>query len=234
MDNFPETAQDFIDGQILLIDKPLGWTSFDVVKKVKNIIRTKYSLKKIKVGHAGTLDPLASGLLIVCTGKFTKRISEIQGQEKIYTGAITLGGTTPSYDLESDIDATFETQHITRQLIQEVTSQFIGEIDQKPPIFSALKRGGERLYKKARRGEKIEIESRKVNVHTFDITTIEMPKLSFEIKCSKGTYIRSIAHDFGAALNSGGHLTKLCRTAIGDYKLSEGINIETFEKQLNK
>ena len=173
-------------------------------------------------------------MLIVCTGKFTKRISEIQGQEKIYTGAITLGGTTPSYDLETEIDATFETQHITSQLIQEVTSQFIGEIDQKPPIFSALKRGGERLYKKARRGEKIEIESRKVNVHTFDITTIEMPKVSFEIRCSKGTYIRTIAHDFGAALNSGGHLTKLCRTAIGDYKLSEGINIETFEKQLNK
>ena len=234
MNGVPASAEEFLDGQILLIDKPLGWTSFDVVKKVKNLIRTKYSLKKIKVGHAGTLDPLATGLLIVCTGKFTKRISEIQGQEKIYTGAITLGGTTPSYDLESEIDATFETQHITRQLIQEATSQFIGEIDQKPPIFSALKRGGERLYKKARRGEKIEIESRKVSVHTFDITTIEMLKVSFEIRCGKGTYIRSIAHDFGAALNSGGHLTKLCRTAIGDYKLSEGINIETFEKQLNK
>ena len=234
MNGFTTSAEEFLDGQILLIDKPLGWTSFDVVKKVKNLIRTKYSLKKIKVGHAGTLDPLATGLLIVCTGKFTKRISEIQGQEKIYTGVITLGGTTPSYDLESEIDATFEPQHITSQLIQEVTSQFIGEIDQKPPIFSALKRGGERLYKKARRGEKIEIESRKVSVHTFDITTIEMPKVSFEIGCSKGTYIRSIAHDFGAALNSGGHLTKLCRTAIGDYKLSEGINIETFEKQLNK
>jgi len=234
MTDFLEGVDEFLAGQVLLIDKPLGWSSFDVVKKVKNLIRTKYSLKKIKVGHAGTLDPLATGLLIVCTGKFTKRISEIQGQEKIYTGAITLGGTTPSYDLETEIDATFETQHITRQLIQEATSQFIGEIDQKPPIFSALKRGGERLYKKARRGEKIEIESRKVNVHTFDITTIEMPKVSFEIRCSKGTYIRTIAHDFGAALNSGGHLTKLCRTAIGDYKLSEGINIETFEKQLNK
>jgi tRNA pseudouridine55 synthase len=234
MNGFPTSAEEFLDGQILLIDKPLGWTSFDVVKKVKNLIRTKYSLKKIKVGHAGTLDPLATGLLIVCTGKFTKRISEIQGQEKIYTGAITLGGTTPSYDLETEIDATFETKHITEQLIKETTAQFIGEIDQKPPIFSALKRGGERLYKKARRGESIEIESRIVSVHSFDIAAIEIPKVSFEIRCSKGTYIRSIAHDFGAALNSGGHLTKLCRIAIGDYKLSEGINIETFEKQLNK
>ena len=197
MDNFPETVEDFLDGQILLINKPLGWTSFDVVRKIKNLIRTKYSLKKIKVGHAGTLDPLATGLLIVCTGKFTKRISELQGQAKIYTGEITLGGTTPSYDLETEIDATFETKHITEQLIKETTSEFIGEIDQKPPIFSALKRGGERLYEKARRGESFEIETRKVSVHSFDIKTIEMPKVSFEIKCSKGTYIRSIAYDFG-------------------------------------
>ena len=233
MDNFPETVQDFLDGQILLIDKPLGWTSFDVVKKVKNIIRTKYSLKKIKVGHAGTLDPLASGLLIVCTGKFTKRISEIQGQGKIYTGDITLGGTTPSYDLETEIDATFETKHITEQLIKGTTAQFIGEIDQKPPIFSALKRGGERLYEKARRGESIEIESRKVSVHSFDITAIEMPKVSFEIKCSKGTYIRSIAYDFGIALSSGAHLSKLCRTAIGNYQLADAMDIVSFEKQLN-
>ena len=234
MERFPETVQDFLDGQILLINKPLGWTSFDVVKKIKNLIRTKYSLKKLKVGHAGTLDPLASGLLIVCTGKFTKRISELQGQAKIYTGDITLGGTTPSYDLETEIDAKFETNHITETLIKETTAQFIGEIEQKPPIFSALKRGGERLYEKARRGESFEIEARKVSVYSFDIKTIEMPKVSFEIKCGKGTYIRSIAHDFGAALNSGAHLSKLCRTAIGDYQLSEGINIEAFEKLLNK
>jgi len=233
MDNFPETVEDFLDGQILLINKPLGWTSFDVVRKIKNLIRTKYSLKKIKVGHAGTLDPLATGLLIVCTGKFTKRISELQGQAKIYTGEITLGGTTPSYDLETEIDATFETKHITEQLIKETTSEFIGEIDQKPPIFSALKRGGERLYEKARRGESFEIETRKVSVHSFDITAIEMPKVSFEITCSKGTYIRSIAYDFGLALDSGAHLSKLCRTAIGDYQLANALDVAIFEKQLN-
>ena len=233
MERFPETVQDFLDGQILLINKPLGWTSFDVVKKIKNLIRTKYNLKKLKVGHAGTLDPLASGLLIVCTGKFTKRISELQGQAKIYTGDITLGGTTPSYDLETEIDTKFETNHITETLVKETTEQFIGEIEQKPPIFSALKRGGERLYEKARRGESFEIKARKVNVHSFDIKAIEMPKVSFEIKCSKGTYIRSIAYDFGTALNSGAHLSKLCRTAIGDYQLGDALDVSDFEKQLN-
>ena len=233
MERFPETVQDFLDGQILLINKPLGWTSFDVVKKIKNLIRTKYNLKKLKVGHAGTLDPLASGLLIVCTGKFTKRISELQAQAKLYTGDITLGGTTPSYDLETEIDTKFETNHITESLIKETTAQFIGEIEQKPPIFSALKRCGERLYEKARRGESFEIQARKVSVHSFDIKAIEMPKVSFEIKCSKGTYIRSIAYDFGTALNSGAHLSKLCRTAIGDYQLADALDISDFEKQLN-
>ena len=234
MDHFPETVEEFLDGQILLINKPLGWTSFDVVKKIKNLIRTKYSLKKIKVGHAGTLDPLATGLLIVCTGKFTKLISKIQGQEKTYKGTITLGGTTPSYDLETEVDNNYETAHITEELIKESTTQFIGEIDQKPPIFSALKKGGERLYEKARRGETIEIESRKVTVREFTITSIEKLEFNFEIKCSKGTYIRSIAHDFGAALNSGGHLSKLCRTSIGEYQLSEAIDVDTYKKLLNK
>jgi tRNA pseudouridine55 synthase len=234
MEKFPESAEEFLSGQILLIYKPLGWTSFDVVKKVKNLIRIKYSLKMIKVGHAGTLDPLASGLLIVCTGKFTKRISEIQEQEKTYTGTITLGGTTPSYDLETEVDINYETSHLTLGLIEQATKEFIGEINQKPPIYSALKKNGERLYKKARRGEKIEIESRKVNVSKFEITSIKNLNVNFEIKCSKGTYIRSIANDFGAKLNSGGHLTKLCRTAIGDYQLSEAFEIEKFEKLLNK
>ena len=233
MSYFPKTAEKFLAGQVLLIDKPLGWTSFDLVKKMKNLIRTKFSLKKIKVGHAGTLDPLATGLLIVCTGKFTKRISEVQGQAKIYTGEITLGGATPSYDLETEIDTQYETSHITKELIQDTALLFTGEIDQKPPIFSALKRDGERLYKKARRGENIEIKARKVSVHSFRITAIEMPKISFEIMCSKGTYIRSIAHDFGAALDSGAHLSKLCRTAIGDYKLQDAFDIISFEKQLN-
>lgn len=233
MSNFPETAEEFLSGQIFLIDKPLGWTSFDLVKKVKNLIRTKYNLKKIKVGHSGTLDPLATGLLIVCTGKFTKQISEIQRQSKTYTGEITLGGTTPSYDLETEVDNRYETSHITKALIQHTTLLFTGDLDQKPPIFSALKRGGERLYEKARRGESIEIEPRKVSVHSFKITEIEMPKISFEIMCSKGTYIRSIAHDFGGALGSGAHLSKLCRTAIGDYKLQDAHDIVDFEKQLN-
>jgi len=233
MSNFPKTAEDFLAGQIFLIDKPLAWTSFDLVKKVKNLIRAKYNLKKIKVGHAGTLDPLATGLLIVCTGKFTKRISEMQEQAKAYTGEITLGGTTPSYDLETEVDARYEISHITKRAIQDTALLFTGEIDQKPPIFSALKKDGERLYKKARRGESIEIGARKVSVHSFRITAIKMPKISFEITCSKGTYIRSIAYDFGDALGSGAHLSKLCRTAIGDYKLQDALDIISFEKQLN-
>ena len=228
------TSEDYLAGQMVLIDKPLGWSSFDVVKKIKHLISKKYNLKKLKVGHAGTLDPLATGLLIVCTGKFTKRISEIQGQEKTYTGTITLGGTTPSYDLETEVDTNYKTSHITKELIHQTTKQFIGEIDQKPPIFSALKKGGERLYEKARRGEKIIIESRKIFVREFNIISIENLTIAFEIKCSKGTYIRSIANDFGTALNSGGYLSSLCRTAIGDYQLSKGIDIESFEKLLNK
>ena len=227
--NFPETAEEFLAGQIFLIDKPLGWTSFGVVKKIKNLIRTQYKIKKIKVGHAGTLDPLATGLLIVCTGKFTKRISEIQEQNKVYTGEITLGGTTPSYDLETKVETQYKTSHITKELIQDTTLHFTGEIEQKPPIFSALKRGGERLYKKDTRGESIEIEARKVSVYSFVITAIEMPKISFEITCSKGTYIRSIAHDFGAALGSGAHLSKLCRTSIGNYKLQNALTVFSFE-----
>ena len=234
MVRFPTSSEEFLSGQVFLIDKPLGWTSFDVVKKIKNLIRTKYKLKKIKVGHAGTLDPLATGLLIVCTGKFTKLIPEIQGQDKIYIGSITLGGSTPSYDLETKIDNEFETIHITKQLIKKTTSEFIGEINQKPPIFSALKKDGERLYLKARRGEEVDLESRKVTVRSFDITAIEMPKLYFKIQCSKGTYIRSMAHDFGKALKSGGHLSELCRTAIGEYLLKDAFDIAFFEKQLNK
>ena len=234
MYSFPESVEGFLAGQILLIDKPLGWSSFDVVKKIKNLIRSKYKLKKIKVGHAGTLDPLATGLLIVCTGKFTKRISEIQDQTKAYTGIITLGGTTPSYDLETEINNSYETSHITEKLIYQTTKQILGEIDQIPPIFSALKKDGERLYEKARRGEKAEIQSRKVTINQFDITSFKSLNVSFKIKCSKGTYIRSIANDFGTALNSGGYLSKLCRTAIGKYPLKEGISIETFEKLLNK
>ena len=233
MSHFPKTAEAFLKGQKILLKKPLGWTSFDVVKKIKNSIKKKYNLKKIKVGHAGTLDPLATGLLIICTGKFTKRISEIQTQKKIYLGEITLGGTTPSYDLETKIERHYSTSHISNKLIYETTLIFKGKIMQKPPIFSALKRNGEPLYKKARRGESIEIAPREVNIYDFKITEIKMPKISFKIVCSKGTYIRSIANDFGLALKSGGHLSKLCRTAIGDYKLEDAVDIVCFEKQLN-
>ena len=234
VESLPKTGDGFLNGQVLLIDKPIGWSSFDVVRKVKNLICEKHNLKKIKVGHAGTLDPLATGLLIICTGKFTKIISEIQGQEKTYTGTITLGGTTPSYDLETEIDTNYETSHISEKLILNTTKHFIGEINQKPPVFSALKKDGERLYKKARRGEKVEIESRKISVNQFNIISIENLNVNFEIICSKGTYIRSIAHDFGAKLNSGGYLSKLCRTAIGKNQLSDSVDIENFVRILNK
>ena len=187
---------DFVSGALILVDKPLEWTSFDVVKKVRNLIKKKLQIKKIKVGHTGTLDPLATGLLIVCTGKFTKRIDEIQGQAKCYTGHFTLGASTPSFDLETKVNQTFETAHITKQLLEEVVKQFEGEINQIPPIFSALKKDGERLYKLVRKNKKVEIERRKVTIYSFKITKINMPEVSFKISCSKGTYIRSIANDF--------------------------------------
>ena len=224
----------FLDGQTLLLKKPVGWSSFDVVRKIRFLIKKKYSLKKIKIGHAGTLDPLATGLLIICTGKYTKRISSIQKQQKTYTGVITLGATTASYDLETKINNTFETKHITKKLIEKTVNKFIGEIDQKPPVFSALKQDGERLYKKARRGEKIKLKSRKVTIHSFEITSFKMPNATFKICCSKGTYIRSIAHDFGMALDSGGHLSSLSRTAIGNHLLEDALDISEFEQILNK
>lgn len=211
--------EDFKNGQVLLIDKPLNWTSFQVVNKLRWHIRQKFKLKKIKVGHAGTLDPLATGLLIICTGKFTKKIDEYQGLIKEYTGEITLGATTPSYDLESEIDKTFPIEHITYELIHQTVNQFIGEIDQKPPMFSALKKDGVRLYDMAREGKTIEIASRKINIAEFEITNIDLPKVKFRVVCSKGTYIRSLAYDFGKSLNSGAHLSELRRTKIGDFSV---------------
>lgn len=222
------TEEDFKNGQVLLIDKPLEWTSFQVVNKLRWHIRQKFGIKKIKVGHAGTLDPLATGLLIICTGKFTKIISEYQGQEKEYIGEITLGATTPSYDLETEVNETFPIAHITEDLIYSTTKQFIGEIDQKPPIFSALKKDGKRLYELAREGKTIEIQSRKVTIREFEITKIDLPKIQFRVTCSKGTYIRSLAYDFGLSLNSGGHLSELRRTKIGDFKVEDGMKIDEF------
>lgn len=228
------TAQDFQDGQVLLIDKPLNWTSFQAVNKLKWALKSKLGLKKIKIGHAGTLDPLASGLLLVCTGKFTKRITELQGQAKEYTGTITVGATTPSYDLETEINETFPIEHITDEMIHETVKQFLGEIDQRPPIFSALKKDGIRLYEHARAGEEVEIPTRKTTIHEFEITRIALPEIDFRVVCSKGTYIRSLAFDFGKALHSGGHLTVLRRTKIGDYDVKNGYGLEAFVDSLSE
>ncbi len=224
--------QDYKDGQIILIDKPLQWTSFQVVNKLRWLIRKNFKIKKIKVGHAGTLDPLATGLLIICTGKFTKRIQEFQGQVKEYTGTIRLGATTPSYDLETEINQTFPIGHISEAMIKECTSKFVGEIEQYPPVFSALKKDGKRLYEYARSGEEVAIAARKVRVDTFEITRIQLPEVDFRIVCSKGTYIRSLAHDFGKALNSGGHLSVLRRTKIGEFSVSDAVTPEVFENSL--
>ncbi|SNR56159.1 tRNA pseudouridine synthase B [Maribacter sedimenticola] len=213
------TKEDFLNGKVLLIDKPLGWSSFQAVNKLKWAIRKKFSLKKFKIGHAGTLDPLATGLLIICTGKFTKKITEFQGQEKEYTGIFTLGATTPSYDLETVIDNTYPTDHISPALIKETTHQFIGEIAQAPPVFSALKKDGKRLYELAREGKTVEISKRIVTIREFEITKIDDLNVHFRITCSKGTYIRSIANDFGLALGSGAHLSALRRTKIGDFNV---------------
>lgn len=222
------TGEDFKNGQVLLINKPLTWTSFQVVNKLRWNIRQKFDLGKIKVGHAGTLDPLATGLLIICTGNFTKKIDEYQAQIKEYTGEITLGATTPSYDLETEVDETFAIDHITSDLIHQTVKQFLGEIEQIPPMFSAIKMAGVRLYDLARQGKTREIQSRKITIETFEITDISLPKVQFRIVCSKGTYIRSLAYDFGKALNSGGHLSQLRRTKIGDFNIKDAVEIEDF------
>ena len=226
------TVEDYLNGKVLLIDKPLEWTSFQAVNKIRWHIKKKFGLKKIKVGHAGTLDPLATGLLILCVGKETKNIATYQGQIKEYTGTFTLGATTPSYDLETEIDQTFPTDHITEDLLHESTHNFIGEIDQKPPIFSAIKKDGKRLYELARKGQTTEIKSRKIHISEFEITKIALPKTDFRVVCSKGTYIRSLAHDYGHALNSGAHLSVLRRTRIGDFKVEDADTIEEFIQKL--
>ncbi len=225
---------DFLKGTTILFHKPIGWTSFDLVKKVRNIIKSNKKIKKIKVGHAGTLDPLADGLLIICTGRFTKKIEEIQQQQKIYTGEITLGGTTPSFDRETEINKTFETSHITEKLLIESCKTFEGKIMQKPPIFSALKREGKRLYQHARQGTYIEIKAREVNIEKFEITSINIPKIEFRVICSKGTYIRSLANDFGEKLKCGAYLSKLRRVQIGKFKLDEAFTINNFQEKILK
>ncbi len=242
----------FLSGQLILIDKPLTWTSFDVVKRVRYLIRKELNIAKIKVGHAGTLDPLATGLLIICTGKFTKKIDEIQTQEKEYTGIITLGATTPSFDLEKPIDFEFPIAHLTEKLIKETALSFIGEQQQVAPIHSAKKIDGKRAYEYAREGEEVTIKSNTITIKAFDVERCELPNFSpdnlndskinreepykkgvhvkFRIVCTKGTYIRSIARDFGLAVNSGGHLSQLKRTRIGNYRVENALKMEEVQQ----
>ena len=208
------------EGQVLLINKPLHWTSADVARKIRNQIKIK------KVGHAGTLDPLATGLLILCTGKFTKRINEFMSQEKEYTGSFTLGATTPTYDLESEPENFKDFSHITAEQIKEVAKQFTGEIAQVPPIYSAIKTNGKRAYALARRGEDVELQPRKIVIKEFEITAVELPRVGFRVVCSTGTYIRSLANDMGRALGCGAYLSGLCRTRIGAFNLSESMELE--------
>ncbi len=225
-------SEDFLNGQLLLIDKPLNWTSFDVVNKIRYGIRKSFDIKKIKVGHAGTLDPLATGLLILCTGRATKQISDYMNLPKEYTGIIKLGATTPSYDLESQVDQTYVTAHITDEMIETVRQQFSGEIEQVPPIFSAIKKDGQKAYDLARKGQDPKMESRQVHIHELDLHRESELEVTFRVKCSKGTYIRSLAHDIGKALNSGGYLTNLRRTKIGDFKVEEAVAPLAFLEQL--
>lgn len=222
----PAIQQPYVDGQAILINKPLHWTSFDVVRKLRSLIQIK------KIGHAGTLDPLATGLLIVCTGKFTKKINEYMAQEKEYTGSITLGAVTPTYDLESLPEQQKDHSFVTEAMIHSATGKFIGDIQQLPPIFSAIKKDGVALYELARRGEEVELKPRNIHISAFEITGIALPVVYFKVICSTGTYIRSLANDYGAALGCGGYLSSLCRTRIGDFKLEDAVGMEEFERML--
>lgn len=224
----------FHEGKVLLLDKPLGWTSFDLVNKIRNSIRRTYGLKGkgIKVGHAGTLDPLATGLMIICTGRMTKQIEQFAGLDKAYSGTIVLGASTPSFDLEKEIDARFATEHITKEAIYEIAKQFLGWQDQVPPLFSAKKIDGKRAYEYARKGEDVEIKTARIEIKTFEITRIEMPEVDFQIRCSKGTYIRSIARDFGLALDSGAYLTNLRRISIGEMDIKDASDVQEFLRLL--
>ena len=225
-DDNPLPRYDFLAGAMLCVDKPKSWTSFDVVNKIRYKLKDLLGVKRIKVGHSGTLDPMATGLLIICTGKATKKLSHFQNLPKVYTGTITLGATTPSYDKETEIEEHFPINHITPELLENARQQFLGDIEQIPPMFSAIKVDGQPLYKKARKGEVVEIEPRPVHIHEFTFTRIALPEIDFRISCSKGTYIRSLAHDLGKALRSGAYLSKLRRTRIGDYRLEDAWNLE--------
>ncbi|MDR1726255.1 MAG: tRNA pseudouridine(55) synthase TruB [Bacteroidales bacterium] len=222
-----------IDGDFILIDKPYTWTSFQVIGKIKHILCNHYHIKKLKIGHAGTLDPLATGLLIVCVGKFTKQIEQFQAEEKEYTGTFTLGATTPSYDREKPIDKTFPFEHITEKHIYTLAQQMTGEQEQIPPVFSAIKINGKRAYALARAKNNVELKAKRITIAEFNITKINLPLVDFRIVCSKGTYIRSIARDFGKRLDSGAYLSSLCRTRIGKFKIENALTIEQLEKSLS-
>ncbi len=219
---------DFKAGALLLVDKPKTWTSFDVVNKIRFKLKHTLGVKKLKVGHSGTLDPMATGLLIICTGKFTKQLESLQGLPKTYTGTMKIGATTASYDAECKEDEFFPIDEITPELIEKTRKKFLGKIEQIPPMFSAVKVDGQPLYKKARKGEVIEVKSRKVEIYEFKITNIELPFVDFEVSCSKGTYIRSLAHDFGKAMKNGAYLTGLRRTKVGDYKIKNAWELDDF------
>ncbi len=222
----------FLEGQVLLIDKPLEWSSFHAVNAVKWALRRKFNLKKIKVGHAGTLDPLATGLLIVCTGRATKKIQEIQSMPKEYEGSLVLGATRPSFDLETEIDKEYSIEGVTESMILECVQHFIGEIEQKPPLFSAVKKDGKRLYEYAREGKNVEIKGRNIEIYEFEILSVELPRVDFRVRCSKGTYIRSLAHDFGQKLGCGAYLSALRRTKIGPHNVNNSLKPDAFKEWL--
>ncbi len=222
----PLPRYDFQAGATLLVDKPQGWTSFDVVNKIRYKLKKRLKVKKIKVGHSGTLDPMATGLLVICTGKATKKLAQLQGLSKEYTGTMMLGACTPSYDAETKVEERFPYDHIDAEMLEKARRQFIGEIEQIPPMFSAIKVDGQPLYKKARKGEKIDIEPRNVYISEFELTRISLPEIDFKVSCSKGTYIRALAHDFGKALRSGAYLTALRRTKVGDFSIKDAWDLD--------
>ncbi|MCT4647689.1 MAG: tRNA pseudouridine(55) synthase TruB [Carboxylicivirga sp.] len=230
--NIEYSEERFREGQVLLINKPLEWTSFDIVNKIRLSLKRYLGIKKIKVGHAGTLDPLATGLVIVCTGRATKQIDQFLGMDKQYIADVRLGATTPSFDLETEVDKTFPFEHITQEAIDKTIDSFRGEIEQVPPMFSALKVKGRKLYELARQGKEVELKARKITISELNLLEWEGQNLKLDVSCSKGTYIRSLARDLGYELESGGHLTGLIRTRIGPYQLSESLSIVDFEKNL--
>lgn len=223
---------DFIAGEIIPINKPYAWTSFQIVNKVRYHLSRKYGIKRFKVGHAGTLDPLASGVLLLCTGKATKRIEELQAHTKEYVAEITLGATTPSFDMEHPVDATYPYEHITREMVEETLQNFVGDIDQRPPLFSACKVDGKRAYDLARKGSDLELAAKRIRIDAIELLDYDLPRIKIKVTCGKGTYIRSLARDIGEALQSGGYLSDLVRTRIGEYNLERCITPESFQEWL--